>query len=132
MDFDEKNVKGVITDKVHIGKKCAIYNRLSVSNDEQLKLNRKELIAYCNSVLKIDNYVLFEEVASLNDDRVQFNEMMSRIDKNEFTDILVYNTNRIYRANYDREIYKNIFEKIRFSSATLHSITEEIISDVKY
>lgn len=41
MNLDEKNVKAVITDKVHIGKKCAIYNRLSISDDKQLILKKK-------------------------------------------------------------------------------------------
>lgn len=106
-------------------KKCAIYNRLSTQNEEMLVKKRNELIDYCKNKLKIENYVVFEDVSSLDVDRPQFNEMMNKIEKNEFTDILVYNTNRIYRVNYNKETYKSIFEKILYSNATLHSITEE-------
>lgn len=122
MNLDEKNVKAVITDKVHIGKKCAIYNRLSISDDKQLILKRKELIDYCTNVLKIDNYVIFEEVSSIEDERPEFNNMLKRIEESEFTDILVFDKNRIYRRNYNSEIYDKIFNKIVNSNVNINSI----------
>ena len=76
-------------------KKCAIYNRLSTPNKELLQSKREELIKYCKDTLKIEDYVIYEEIASLNSSRHQFEEMMKKILEKEFSDALVYNYNDI-------------------------------------
>lgn len=107
-----------------MNKKCAIYNRLSVKNDNQLELKRTELIKYCKDVLKIEEYELFEEVSSVLEERKEFNQMMERIEKKEFTDILVYHTDRIYKPRYDRVKYIEYLDIIKHSDVELHSIME--------
>ena len=46
-------------------RKCAIYNRISVENKTQLEKMRNTLIEYCKNILDIKDYVLFEDVGSV-------------------------------------------------------------------
>lgn len=100
--------------------KCAIYIRTSTDSGEFLKQKRKELIDYCKNVLKIDNYELFEEIASVFDRRETLDKMMERIEGKEFTDMLVSSTNQIERnAQKCIKYLEQICNKVE-----LHSITE--------
>ena len=101
-------------------KKCAIYIRTSIDNEEFLKQKRKELKDYCKNVLKIDNYEIFEEIASVFDRRETLDKMMERIDEKEFTDMLVSSTNQIERnAQKCIKYLEQICKKVE-----LHSVTE--------
>lgn len=113
-------------------KKCAIYNRLSNQNNELLQAKRDELIKYCKDTLKIDDYVIYEEVSSLNSSRHQFNEMMKKIDEKEFSDILVYNLYNIYRLNYNDEKFFRIIERILSSNTKLTCIKGDINTNINY
>ena len=51
---------------------------------------------------------MFEEIGSVDGKRKEFEDMIDRIHKGEFTDLLVYHPNRIYRAEYNKEKFDNI------------------------
>ena len=100
--------------------KCAIYIRTSIDNEEFLKQKRKELIDYCENILKIDNYEIFEEIASVFNRRETLDKMMERIEGKEFTDMLVSSTNQIERnAQKCIKYLEQICEEVE-----LHSVTE--------
>jgi len=106
-------------------RKCAIYNRISVENKTQLEKMKNTLIEYCQNILDINDYVLFEDVGSVEGKRKKIEDMIDRIHKEEFTDLLVYHPNRIYRAEYNKEKFDNIINDID-KYVTLHSV------DLKY
>ena len=56
--------------------------------------------------------------------RKEFEDMIDRIHKGEFTDLLVYHPNRIYRAEYNKEKFDNIINDID-KYAVLHSVVFE-------
>lgn len=66
------------------------------------------LINYCKEKLHIDKFVVFEEIGSVLKERKEFDDMIKRIHQKEFTDLLVYHSNRIYRAEYNQEKFDNI------------------------
>ena len=68
---------------------------------------------------------MFEEVGSVERKRKEFENMINRIHKEEFTDLLVYHPNRIYRAEYNKEKFDNIINDID-KYVILHSV------DIKY
>ena len=105
-------------------RKCAIYNRISVENKTQLEKIRNILIEYCQKALGIKDYILFEEIGSVDGKRKEFEDMIDRIHKGEFTDLLVYHPNRIYRAEYNKEKFDNIINDID-KYAVLHSVVFE-------
>lgn len=106
-------------------RKCAIYNRISVENKTQLEKIRNTLIECCQKDLGINDYILFEEIGSVDGKRKEFEDMIDRIHKGEFTDLLVYHPNRIYRAEYNKEKFDNIINDID-KYVVLHSV------DIKY
>lgn len=105
-------------------KKCAIYNRFSVKNDEAFEKTRQELIKYCEESLGITDYVIFEEVASVKAKRKVFDEMIDRIHHHEFSDVLVKHPNRLYRAEYNREKFDDIVFDITRNGANIVSIAD--------
>lgn len=62
-------------------RKCAIYNRISVENKTQLEKMKNTLIEYCQNILDINDYVLFEDVGSVEGKRKKFEDMIDRIHK---------------------------------------------------
>ena len=104
-------------------RKCAIYNRLSTENEEKLKEKREQLIEYCKNVLNIEKFELFEEISSVLTERKKFDEMMSKIDKKEFSDVLVYHSDRIYKPTYNIKKYMKLLKQID-DKAKIHSIKE--------
>jgi len=110
-------------------KKCAIYNRYSTEvQKERLENTKEKLIKYCKEILNIDDYVIFEEIASVNDKRNKFNEMIARIHKNEFTDLLV---NDFRRIAYPKEKFKPIVLDICGYVDNIHSYSESYnITDI--
>lgn len=108
---------------------CAIYNRISLGTESQLEEKRKELIEYCQNKLNIKKYVLFEEIASVEGERKEFKKMIDGIHNKEFTDLLVYHPNRIYRAEYNKKKFDDIIMDIVKYNVALHSIEEKNIND---
>lgn len=106
-------------------RKCAIYNRLSYDNSEKLKKIREELIDCCKNELLINDCVVFEEIASVEDERKEFNQMIERIHNKEFTDLLVYHPDRIYKATYDKEKFDEIIKDMAKYDIQFHSIMKK-------
>ena len=102
-------------------KRCAIYNRYSVNAPKILKKKRDELISYCENDLGIPNHELFEEVGSVLEEREVFDQMMARIEQNEFSDVLVCHIDRIYKPGYDPEKLAEYVDRIR-AKAVIHTV----------
>ncbi|MBE5813016.1 MAG: recombinase family protein [Clostridiales bacterium] len=99
-------------------RKCAIYNRLSYGTPDDLAKKTSELINYCVNELHINDFVVFEEISSVNDERKEFNDMMNRIKEKEFTDALTTDLNRYCR--YDNKKLGNIIREIDNNDVTIH------------
>lgn len=97
-------------------KKVAIYIRVSTMHQidkDSLPMQRKDLIAYAELVLGIEEYEIFEDAgySGKNTDRPAFQEMMQRTRKGEFTHILVWKIDRISRNLLDfAEMYEELQE----------------------
>lgn len=102
-------------------KRCAIYNRYSVNAPQILEKKRDELISYCENDLGIPNHELFEEVGSVLEEREVFDQMMARIEQNEFSDVLVCHIDRIYKPGYDPEKLAEYVDRIR-AKAVIHTV----------
>ena len=102
-------------------KRCAIYNRYSVDAPQILEKKRDELISYCENDLGIPNHELFEEVGSVLEEREVFDQMMARIEQNEFSDVLVCHIDRIYKPGYDPEKLAEYVDRIR-AKAVIHTV----------
>ena len=102
-------------------KRCAIYNRYSVNAPQILKKKRDELISYCENDLGIPDHELFEEVGSVLEERDVFDQMMARIEQNEFSDVLVCHIDRIYKPGYDPEKLAEYVDRIR-AKAVIHTV----------
>ena len=102
-------------------KRCAIYNRYSVNAPQILEEKRDELISYCENDLGIPDHELFEEVGSVLEEREVFDQMMARIEQNEFSDVLVCHLDRIYKPGYDPEKLAEYVDRIR-AKAVIHTV----------
>ena len=102
-------------------KKCAIYNRYSVNAPAVLADKREKLLSYCEDNLEISDHELFEEVGSVLEEREAFAQMMARIERNEFSDVLVCHIDRIYKSGYDPESFAEYVDKIS-AKAVIHTI----------
>ena len=81
-------------------RKCVIYNRYSADNQERLEGTREKLISYCVETLGISDYVLFEEVCSVLEEREVVDDMIAQIGQNMFTDLLVLHIDRLQKYDY--------------------------------
>lgn len=107
-----------------LNKKCAIYNRYSIENEKYMNMHREELIDYCKNILKIQDCEVFEDVGSVLKERLAFQKMLEKMKQGEFTDLLVYHPNRIYRAEYNKDKFDNIIKEISSYNVELHSIIQ--------
>ena len=87
-------------DKEKEPRRCAIYNRHSVDDPERLAEMRGKLLTYCKDNLGITDYVLFEEIGSCLEKREAFDDMVERVERGEFTDLLVYSIDRLFKPAY--------------------------------
>lgn len=101
--FDEKTKE----------KCCAIYNRYSTDDFERLAEVRGKLITYCTETLGVTDYMLFEEVGSCLEKRDVFDDMVTRIENGEFTDLLVNHIDRIFKPAYDKTHFIELVERIQ-------------------
>ncbi|MCC8067493.1 MAG: recombinase family protein, partial [Clostridiales bacterium] len=86
--------------------KVAIYIRVSTAmqiDKDSLQVQRRELIAYANMVLSIDDYEVFEDpgFSAKNTDRPAYQVMMARLRTGEFSHLLVWKIDRISRNLLD-------------------------------
>lgn len=94
--------------------KAALYLRVSTVyqvDKDSLPLQRKDLIAYSEMVLGIDDYEVFEDAgfSGKNTARPAYQEMMNRTRKGEFSHILVWKIDRISRNLLDfAEMYTEL------------------------
>ena len=117
-----------ISDMCNISRKCAIYNRYSVDAPEGLAETRGRLISYCQENLGVSDYALFEEIGSVLENREVFEDMLDRINKGEFTDLLVCQLDRLYKPLYDFDKFVETIEALQ-EKVTVHvSEDNKIIS----
>lgn len=82
--------------------KVAIYIRVSTQyqvDKDSLQVQRRELTAYSEMILGINDYVVFEDpgYSAKNTDRPDYQRMMSRLRTGEFSHLLVWKIDRISR-----------------------------------
>ena len=86
--------------------KVAIYIRVSTHwqvDKDSLQVQKRELIAYAQMVLGIQDYFVFEDAgySAKNTDRPDYQEMMERLRSGEFSHLLVWKIDRISRNLLD-------------------------------
>lgn len=86
--------------------KVAIYVRVSTRyqvDKDSLQVQRRELIAYCEMILGIQDYVIFEDpgYSAKSTDRPDYQRMMNRLQTGEFSHLLVWKIDRISRNIID-------------------------------
>ncbi len=86
--------------------KAAIYIRVSTEyqvDKDSLQVQRRELIAYCEMVLGIKDYVVFEDpgYSAKNTDRPDYQRMVDRLRTGEFSHLVVWKLDRISRNLLD-------------------------------
>lgn len=95
--------------------KVAIYVRVSTHwqiDKDSLPMQRTDLANYCNYVLNINNYEIFEDAgySAKNTDRPDFQKMMRRIRSGEFSHLLVWKIDRISRNLLD---FIDMYEELK-------------------
>ena len=116
--------------------KVAIYIRVSTLHQidkDSLPMQRKDLIAYASLILGIADYEIFEDAgySGKNTDRPDYQKMMERIRKGEFTHILVWKIDRISRNLLDfAEMYEELQElRVTFVSKNEQFDTSSAIGE---
>lgn len=108
-------------------KKVAIYIRVSTTQQidrDSLPMQRKDLTAYCELILGIEDYEIFEDAgySGKNTDRPAFQHMISRIRAGEFSHVLVWKIDRISRNLLD---FAEMYEELRDLRVTFVSKNEQ-------
>ncbi len=94
--------------------KVAIYIRVSTHwqvDKDSLLVQERELIAYCELVLGIKDFVIFTDpgYSAKNTDRPDYQKMMTRLRTGEFSHLLVWKIDRISRNLLDfAEMYNEL------------------------
>ena len=107
--------KGDIEERIE-SLKAAIYIRVSTQyqiDKDSLQVQKRDLIAYAQMVLGINDYVVFEDpgYSAKNTDRPDYQRMMSRLRTGEFSHLLVWKIDRISRNLLDfSSMYKELKE----------------------
>ncbi len=107
--------------------KVAIYIRVSTHHQidkDSLPLQRQDLINYCEYVLNVKEYEIFEDAgySAKNTDRPRYQDMMNRIRKGEFSHMLVWKIDRISRNLID---FCDMYEEIKKYNCTFISKNEQ-------
>lgn len=115
-----------ISDKLR-ALKVAIYIRVSTHwqiDKDSLQVQRRELIAYAQMVLGIQEYVVFEDpgYSAKNTDRPDYQKMMDRLRTGEFSHLLVWKIDRISRNLID---FANMYEELKELGVTFVSKNEQ-------
>lgn len=95
--------------------KVAIYIRVSTHwqiDKDSLQVQKRELIAYAQMVLGINNFVIFEDAgySAKNTDRPDYQAMMDRLRTGEFSHLLVWKIDRISRNLLD---FANMYAELK-------------------
>ena len=105
-------------DEPQLRQKVAIYVRVSTVyqvDKDSLPMQKKDLISYSELILGISNYEIFEDAgySGKNTDRPAYQEMMLRVNRGEFSHVLVWKIDRISRNLMDfSEMYLQL-KKLR-------------------
>lgn len=107
--------------------KAALYIRVSTHwqiDKDSLKVQTRDLIAYCTMILGIDDYEIFEDpgFSAKNTDRPKYQEMMTRMRQGEFTHLLVWKIDRISRNLMD---FVEMYNELKASGITFISKNEQ-------
>lgn len=110
-----------------IAKKVAIYIRVSTHwqiDKDSLQVQRRELIAYAQMVLGIQDFVVFEDpgYSAKNTDRPDYQKMMDRLRTGEFSHLLVWKIDRISRNLLD---FANMYDELKKLGVTFVSKNEQ-------
>ena len=108
-------------------KKVAIYIRVSTHwqiDKDSLHVQRRELVAYAEMVMGIDDYVVFEDpgYSAKNTDRPDYQAMMERLRTGEFSHLLVWKIDRISRNLLD---FANMYDELKRLGVTFVSKNEQ-------
>lgn len=107
--------------------KVAIYIRVSTHwqvDKDSLKVQERELIAYCELVLGIKDYAIFTDpgYSAKNTDRPDYQKMMARLRTGEFSHLLVWKIDRISRNLLD---FANMYAELKQLGITFVSKNEQ-------
>lgn len=107
--------------------KVAIYIRVSTQyqiDKDSLQVQKRELVAYAQMVLGIDDYVIFEDpgYSAKNTDRPDYQRMMSRLRSGEFSHLLVWKIDRISRNLLD---FSSMYKELKDLGITFVSKNEQ-------
>lgn len=107
--------------------KVAIYIRVSTHwqvDKDSLQVQKRELIAYAQMVLGIQDYFVFEDAgySAKNTDRPDYQEMMDRLRTGEFSHLLVWKIDRISRNLLD---FASMYEELKQLGVTFVSKNEQ-------
>lgn len=110
-----------------ITSKAAIYVRVSTHwqvDKDSLAVQQRELVAYCQLVLNINDYVIFEDAgySAKNTERPSLQDMMSRIRAGEFSHVLVWKIDRISRNLLD---FASMYAELQELGVTFISKNEQ-------
>ncbi len=107
--------------------KVAIYIRVSTQyqiDKDSLQVQKRELVAYAQMVLGINDYVIFEDpgYSAKNTDRPDYQRMMSRLRSGEFSHLLVWKIDRISRNLLD---FSSMYKELKDLGITFVSKNEQ-------
>lgn len=107
--------------------KVAIYIRVSTHwqvDKDSLQVQERELIAYCELVLGIKDYVIFTYpgYSAKNTDRPDYQKMMTRLRTGEFSHLLVWKIDRISRNLLD---FAEMYQELKQLGVTFVSKNEQ-------
>lgn len=116
----------LIADKLR-ALKVAIYIRVSTHyqiDKDSLQVQRRELIAYAQMVLGVQDFVIFEDpgYSAKNTDRPDYQKMMDRLRTGEFSHLLVWKIDRISRNLLD---FANMYQELKNLGVTFVSKNEQ-------
>lgn len=107
--------------------KAALYVRVSTMHQidkDSLPFQKQELSDYSKYVLKINDFVIFEDAgfSGKNTERPKYQEMMSRVRAGEFSHLIVWKIDRISRNLLD---FTAMFEELKKLNVTFISRNEQ-------
>ena len=122
-----KSLAGRANNRAERPRKVAIYIRVSTTHQidkDSLPMQRKDLIAYCELILGIEDYEIFEDAgySGKNTDRPAFQEMMQKIRAGSFSHLLVWKIDRISRNLLD---FAEMYEELQSLRVTFVSKNEQ-------
>ena len=107
-------------------KKAALYVYVSTFQQADgvfLTRQREELINLAKNTLNIEDVEVFEDVGhSTTYARREYNQMMERIRKGDFSHLLVHHINRISQSH---EQFSEVYDELKRCGVTLISKTDE-------